>query len=81
MDHTFWNTMNGQHPVESFWSDRFLIDPSIPDSGPVHPSLRKKTLHHEINNGVTPFFSMEGCEGAWVPYGGKSVVKAKPPFP
>ncbi|KAJ2996335.1 hypothetical protein NUW58_g1007 [Xylaria curta] len=70
MNSNFWNTKNGEHPVESFWSDRFLVDPSDPDSGPVSPSLRKPSTKLDKQTGKGPIFSTEGCEGAWIPYGG-----------
>ncbi|KAI1432770.1 Pfs, NACHT and ankyrin domain protein [Xylaria sp. CBS 124048] len=70
MDPNFWNTQNGEHPVQSFWADRFIVDPSSPESGPVSPSHRKRVPKPEKENDDAPFFSMEGCEGAWIPYGG-----------
>ncbi|KAI1484554.1 Pfs, NACHT and ankyrin domain protein [Biscogniauxia mediterranea] len=76
MDTTFWNTKNGQHPVDSFWADRFLIYPSDPSSGPVNPSIRE-AQHHKDQKARTnehertdPVFSMDGTEGSWFPYGG-----------
>lgn len=46
MDHSFWNTRNETFPVESFWAERFLVDPKDPLSGParsdVLPSLYKR---------------------------------------
>ncbi|KAH7311265.1 Pfs, NACHT and ankyrin domain protein [Stachybotrys elegans] len=68
MDPTFWNTMDGKHPVDSFWADRFLVDPSDPQSGPVNPECRETTA--EKRTATKPYFSTEGCEGAWIPYGG-----------
>ena len=33
-DPGFWNTKNGQHPLDRFWADRFLVYPGDPQSGP-----------------------------------------------
>lgn len=74
MDTTLWNTKNGEHPVHSFWADRFLVDPSDPTSGPIIPELREKTLFQKrpANLESKPYYSTEGCEGSWIPYGGKN---------
>lgn len=70
MDPEFWNTKGGLHPVDCFWADRFLIDPSDPGSGPINPSLGERPrLGDTVNNGK-PFFSVEGLESSWFPYGG-----------
>ncbi|KAI9158139.1 ABC multidrug transporter A-2 [Paramyrothecium foliicola] len=68
MDSTFWNTKDGKHPVDTFWPSRFIVDPADPRSGPVSPDHRK-----QINTKSTtdkPYFSMDGCDGAWIPFGG-----------
>ncbi|ORY70233.1 cytochrome P450 [Pseudomassariella vexata] len=59
MDASFWNTRDGEFPVEEFWAERFLIDPKDERSGPVRGMCRYE-----------PFFSVQGLEGAWIPYGG-----------
>lgn len=71
MDATFWNTQDGRHPVGSFWADRFIVDPSDPESGPVRPECRKPLVRPEKYEEMKPYFSTQGCEGAWIPYGGK----------
>lgn len=70
MDATFWNSKGGKHPVNSFWADRFLINPSDPDSGPVNPACRRPLTRSENGTVKDFYFSTEGCEGAWIPYGG-----------
>lgn len=76
-DATFWNTCEGEHPVTEFWIDRFLVDPKKPGSGPVAPAHRevpytRPTGEHEREiNENEPFFTMEGTEGHWFPYGGR----------
>lgn len=76
MDATFWNTRNGQHPVTEFWADRFLVDPHDPESGPINPAHRQGPYSRPSDRQPSdmgndkPYFSMEGTEGSWFPYGG-----------
>ncbi|KEY72657.1 hypothetical protein S7711_09157 [Stachybotrys chartarum IBT 7711] len=63
-----WNTRAGAHPVDSFWADRFIIDPADPLSGPVRPESRDK--YGMVVKGDEPFCASEGLEGFWIPYGG-----------
>lgn len=75
MDEIFWNSRGDEHPVTSFWADRFIIDPTDSQSGPVSPHARDSDLDklYEAGDGnTTPFFSMSGTEGAWFPYGGEN---------
>lgn len=74
MDVTFWNSRDGDHPVTSFWADRFLIDPTDPKSGPVKAHVQEspdwvglKRMGNEKAGGMSdkPFFSMDGTEGSW----------------
>ncbi|KAI1363926.1 cytochrome P450 [Xylaria arbuscula] len=72
-DVSFWNTKDGLHPVDTFWAERFLVDPQDPSSGPIRPDIRAQVLKEESNNpGDKPFFSMDGLDGIWIPYGGGS---------
>ncbi|KAK0710024.1 cytochrome P450 [Lasiosphaeria miniovina] len=63
MDEAVWNTKGGLYPLNTFWADRFIVDPADPSSGPVRPEckpiIRKK-----------PWFSTDGLDGSWIPYGG-----------
>lgn len=75
-DDTFWNTKGGRYPINTFWADRFIIDPNDPESGPIRPELRKREVKAGLmgtdeTDGNKPFFSTEGLDGAWVPYGGE----------
>ncbi|KAL3421934.1 nacht and ankyrin domain protein [Phlyctema vagabunda] len=83
MDSDFWNTRHGQHPVSEFWPDRFIVDPRDPESGPVNPAIREtpysrpKATRRQQSAGDSdadaddePYFSMDGTEGSWFPYGG-----------
>ena len=70
-----WNagTESDPHPLEEFWEERFLIYPENPYSGP----LRK----HEATSSPkwpetskepqdAPIFSLQGLQGAYIPFGG-----------
>ncbi|KAK8050929.1 hypothetical protein PG993_002314 [Apiospora rasikravindrae] len=78
MDDFFWNSYADEHPVTSFWADRFIIDPADPLSGPAAPHVRESPDWVEprpsddnvTQAGKRPFFSMDGTEGSWFPYGG-----------
>ncbi|KAL8970733.1 MAG: hypothetical protein Q9183_001382 [Haloplaca sp. 2 TL-2023] len=82
MDKRNWNvgTAN-EHPVESFWPDRFLTDRETAASAPaddaVHrahwesdtrPSAPPRTASSRLSPG--PKFSLNGYSGAWIPFGG-----------
>jgi hypothetical protein len=79
MDDTFWNSRNGEYPVTSFWADRFIIDPKDPQSGPVTSLVResadwvepRRAGDEKARMSNEPFFSMDGTEGSWFPYGGE----------
>ncbi|KAI0419434.1 hypothetical protein F5X98DRAFT_335114 [Xylaria grammica] len=75
MDENFWNTRGGKYPVNSFWAERFLIDPPDPSSGPVRDNVPSTVYQSPVapkaegpEKGV--FFSVKGLGGAWIPYGG-----------
>jgi hypothetical protein len=75
-DKSFWNERGGEHPVNSFWADRFIIDPTDPYSGPVAPLAREypvteasRASHRQTPEGRS--FTMEGTEGSWFPFGGE----------
>jgi len=80
MDEEVWNTGTDKdpHPLEDFWSDRFLIYPNNPSSGPLKKHTQPQAKN-SLNTTATPIaqethgppkFSLEGLSGAWVPYGG-----------
>ncbi|KAI1430610.1 cytochrome P450 [Xylaria sp. CBS 124048] len=66
-DKSIWNTRMGQFPLETFWADRFMVDPSDPLSGPVRPDAVRD---HNPDGKEGPFYSTHGLEGAWIPFGG-----------
>ena len=69
MDEKVWNTRKlSDHPLTRFWSDRFLVYPSESKS-----ISEKETSSQQLPSAATasaPKFSVEGLEGAWIPYGG-----------
>jgi hypothetical protein len=71
-DETFWNTKGGLHPVNKFWADRFIYYPNDSTSGPINPGIRND-LRTKTGDS-TPFFSLDGLDSAWIPYGGKIVL-------
>ncbi|KAF1839163.1 cytochrome P450 [Decorospora gaudefroyi] len=74
MNTEFWNEQNGKHPVTSFWAERFLLDPSDAQSGPMKRTAGDMTNEAEDKaaKGATDGgqFSSKGLSGAWIPYGG-----------
>lgn len=70
MDSEFWNTKNESHPLQSFWAERFLTDPTDLSSGPSR-LMRHESDSKKPHADVAPYFSLKGLEGSWIPYGGK----------
>lgn len=65
-DRRNWNTgTNNEHPVESFWSDRFLTYGPKPRSNNSETSTLSDSIDEE-----EPHFSLKGYSGAWIPFGG-----------
>lgn len=70
-----WNSGGEEdpHPLDEFWSDRFLIYPDDPTSGPVKKGAVLKEaskIPSQATEKRQPSFSMEGLAGGWVPFGG-----------
>jgi hypothetical protein len=65
-----WNTQHGKHPTNQFWARRFLVDPRDSFTGPCKNFDQNRKAEGE-KDGVR--FSVDGLEGAWIPYGGKQV--------
>ncbi|KAG8422298.1 hypothetical protein J3459_010535 [Metarhizium acridum] len=82
MDPAVWNTgENGQHPLDTFWAERFLKYDGVPGSGP------RRTASNEAGSscparsvgGGPPAcpaprgnvsYGIKDVDGAWIPYGG-----------
>ena len=80
MDEKIWSTGAGDsfHPLSEFWSDRFLIWPNIPGSGPTQQNyIRKMDKPVSVANErlkEAPTFSLENLRGAFIPFGGGSNI-------
>ncbi|KAL2060528.1 hypothetical protein VTL71DRAFT_9169 [Oculimacula yallundae] len=62
MNEDVWNSSS--HPLTEFYSDRFIVDPNDPSSGPF------KEQKVKTKDGK-PYFALDGSSnGAWIPYGG-----------
>ncbi len=73
-DSTFWNTRNGDHPLDHFWADRFLTYPGDSQSGPRKPAMSTGTEDRvEISKAVfdskQPKFVNSGLADSYMPYG------------
>lgn len=71
MDTEFWNTQGQRHPVQSFWAERFLVDPKNPSSGPVRPECRSMKPGVSSAQEAGSYFTTQDLDGSWYPYGGK----------
>ena len=70
-----WNagTESDPHPLEEFWEERFLKYPENPYSGPLRKheatsSPKRPETSKEPQN--DPIFSLQGLQGAYIPFGG-----------
>ncbi|KAI4263238.1 MAG: hypothetical protein L6R42_001605 [Xanthoria sp. 1 TBL-2021] len=74
-DQAVWNTKDGIHPTNEFWARRFIIDPKDPSSGPCKKQGNFNGTPATVSDSTSkPWYSTEGLEGAWVPYGGKTLM-------
>ena len=73
MDEKVWNTgPTNEHPLHTFWADRFIIYPGDPTSGPRRRKIQQKIP--QIQKGDVPKlsldeFSLDDLNGSWIPYG------------
>jgi len=65
------------HPPDTFWSDRFIVNPEDPSSGPLRLPKQKKNKrafgspsHRAADDVGKARFSMDGLSASWIPYGG-----------
>lgn len=72
MDKKYWNDAGGKHPLSEFWPDRFLVNPADPSSGPVRSDQIRPMRSRSGDGSRKPYFSTEGLDGVWIPYGGNS---------
>jgi cytochrome P450 len=68
-DKTVWNEgVNGEHDVEDFWPDRFIVYPNDQNSGPRRPDLASaKSKSDKVKE---PTFTVDSVNGSFIPYGG-----------
>lgn len=74
-DTSFWNTKNGEHPLDTFWADRFIAYSNDPRSGP----RRSNADIDDYKSGQdtklatadyrTPKFVSSGLANSFMPYG------------
>ena len=74
MDENVWNTRDGAYPLDTFWAERFLLDPNDPSSGPLKESACGTARRSKLPLSDGKIFSMDGLEGSWIPYGGKHLA-------
>ena len=75
-----WRTgPQGEHPVDAFWAERFLTyGPKLPQQRPSSLLPTPSTLNPKSSSAGAPGpdllsepkFSLNGYNGAWVPFGG-----------
>ena len=78
MDRRNWQTgPQGEHPVDTFWAERFLTydtnPPQRPSPTPLNDSPTSAVASPAGVSGVDhsePKFSLNGYSGAWIPFGG-----------
>lgn len=67
-DEQVWNTKGGLWPLDRFWPQRFLVYPGDPTSGPTKGGSPVPGTENQEEQEA--YFSVEGLEGAWIPFGG-----------
>lgn len=73
-DSSFWNTKNGEHPVDQFWADRFLAYPNDPQNGSrrvtgANSSGFSEKASQPANDHGKPKFVSSGLANSYMPYG------------
>ncbi|KAI9876911.1 MAG: hypothetical protein M1830_005312 [Pleopsidium flavum] len=73
-DQSFWNTKDGEHPLDRFWADRFLAYPNDPRSGPRRNTAadscnpEEETTKTAADPTKAKFVSL-GLANSFMPYG------------
>lgn len=75
-DSNFWNTKDGEHPLDTFWADRFLAYPNDPRSGPRRYNAADDGKSREetpktgsADDGGQPKFVSSGLANSFIPFG------------
>ena len=70
-DPTVWNTRDGQHPLDQFWADRFLVYPGDPRSGPRKPirsTVNRPATALDHAQGSQPKFASSGLADSYMAF-------------
>ncbi|PQE22131.1 hypothetical protein CJF30_00010750 [Rutstroemia sp. NJR-2017a BBW] len=78
-DNTHWNDQGGLAPLSEFWADRFIVRPGDVRSGPTKYGKAQAAGARVEEAFDKPYFSTEGLEGVWIPYGGESIKSSTSP--
>ncbi|UNI23175.1 hypothetical protein JDV02_009010 [Purpureocillium takamizusanense] len=78
MDSEVWNTgENNEHPLDTFWAERFLQYDGNPISGPLKPTHLSQTKSVSGGYGMPgqcpvgkASYAIKDVQGIWFPYGG-----------
>ncbi|KAL8943448.1 MAG: hypothetical protein Q9211_000980 [Gyalolechia sp. 1 TL-2023] len=71
-DEAIWNTKSGQHPLDQFWSDRFLVYPGDAQSGPrrlVRPRKDESHFAPGVVQEDKARFTLSGLSDTFIPFG------------
>lgn len=75
-DSNFWNTKDGQHPLDTFWAERFLAYGNDPRSGPRRYTAADGDKYSQETpkagsaiNGGQPKFVSSGLANSYIPFG------------
>lgn len=73
-DESFWNTREGQYPLDQFWADRFLAYTNDPKSGPrkkitVENEKIKKNPRRTASSTKESTFINSGLANSYMPFG------------
>lgn len=75
-DSNFWNTKDGQHPLDTFWADRFLAYQNDPRSGPRRYTAADGGISRQetpkagsADDGGQPKFVSSGLANSYIPFG------------
>lgn len=66
-DEQIWDPCGGNFPVHRFWAKRFLSTDSSLHASTSSPSDGSS---HDAAGSSEETFSLQGLEGAWIPFGG-----------
>ncbi|KAF2759739.1 cytochrome P450 [Pseudovirgaria hyperparasitica] len=63
-----WNTKGGQHPLDEFWAERFLVWPDDDATGPCKD--QSTDFITSATKRAEPIYSINGLKGSFLPFGG-----------